>query len=230
MKIATTGLNIAAGKVKYDDPIMTELTNQFKPKKVSPYYCEFLTDDYDGAEIIVIKRDQILDLLIMDIEKLEARRERSEDAVEQALIDKVLAQLEDEVPVCDQDFTEAESDLIRNLAPLSLKPTLLLDEDDIEITSLVPLAMEKAQLMFFYTAGQQEVHAWLVPCGTDAQSCAGKIHSDLERGFIRAEVVSVEDLQKCHNMKDALRQGYTKLVERDFIVPSESVIEIRFNV
>ena len=64
----------------------------------------------------------------------------------------------------------------------------------------------------------------------DAVTCAGKIHTDLARGFIRAEIVSHENLMTAHNFKDAASQGLTQLVEKDFPIPEKTVLEIRFNV
>jgi ribosome-binding ATPase YchF (GTP1/OBG family) len=85
-------------------------------------------------------------------------------------------------------------------------------------------------MMFFYTAGQQEVHAWLIRSGFDARECAGQIHTDLARGFVKAEIVSVEDMLQCHSMADARRKGLSRLVDRDFVIPSDTVLEIRFNI
>ncbi|OGL43941.1 MAG: hypothetical protein A2161_09875 [Candidatus Schekmanbacteria bacterium RBG_13_48_7] len=84
--------------------------------------------------------------------------------------------------------------------------------------------------MFFYTVGKQEVHAWLVQKYTDAVSCAGKIHTDLARGFIKAELLSCEDMMTVHNMHEARTRKLTKLVDRDFIIPMNSILDIRFNV
>jgi ribosome-binding ATPase YchF (GTP1/OBG family) len=90
--------------------------------------------------------------------------------------------------------------------------------------------MEKAGMMFFYTVGKQEVHAWLVEKEADAVTCAGKIHSDLARGFIKAEIVSCEDMLKAHNLQDARSRELTRLVNHDYVIPMNSILDIRFNV
>ena len=230
MRIASTGLDLPEGKVKYEDAVVLALAEKFSPKKVTPHYCELLPDGYESADIIVIARARVLDLLIHDIDKVETRRSRTADAEEQAVLDRVLADLEREIPVCDQRLTESGADYIRGLAPLSLKPTLIVDTDPGGVNALMPHAMEKAGLIFFYTAGKQEVHAWLVPRGADAQTCAGKIHSDLAQGFVKAEIVSVEDLLRCHSLQDARSRKLTRLVDRDFVIPENTVLEIRFNL
>ena len=229
MRIATTGLNLPQGKAKYEDRVILALTDQFSPKKVTPYYCEFLPDDYEAADAIAISRDRILDLLIHDIDKLEVRRQRTEDPDEQAALDRVLAGLENDVPVCDQLLSDADREHMRTLSPLSLKPTLIIDGDTVDVNALIRLAMERAGVMFFYTAGKPEVHAWFVDCGADAVTCAGKIHSDLARGFVKAEIVPVDDLLQCHNLQDARKQGLTRLVDHDYVIPHNTVVDVRFN-
>lgn len=234
MRIATTGISLPEGKFKYEDPILFALADKFLPKKVSPYYVEFLPDDYESANIIAITRDRILDLLIHDIEKVETRRDRATAPEERVLLDRVLADLEREVPVCAQPLREGEIAAMRALSPLSLKPTLVIDGesavDEPDPNGIITRAMATAGLMFFYTAGKKEVRAWLVDRGTDARGCAGKIHSDLAQGFVKAEIIPAADLLGCHGMQDARRRGLTRLVDRDFIIPEDIVLEIRFNV
>jgi len=235
MRIAITGINLSEGKVKYEDRIVLALADKFCPKKITPYYFEFLRDDYESANIIVIARDRILDLLIHDIEKVETRRNRTADPDERMVLDRVLGDLEREIPVCAGRFEEREKPYIRALSPLSLTPTLVLDIDPAGTSSpthneIIPQAMAKANLMFFYTAGKKEVHAWLVDRGTSAQGCAGKIHSDLAQGFVKAEIIRADDLLQCHSMQDARQRNLTRLVDRDFIIPENTVLEIRFNL
>ena len=230
MKIAYSGMNLQEGKVRFEDPIVHSLTDKFSPKKVTPYYFEFIGSDFESAEIIVVSRESVLDLLILDIEKMETRLERSEDEEERAVVAAALAALENEVPVCDMELDAAAAIHMRQIGPLSLKPVLIVDSDSIDVQELIPFAMEKAGMMFFYTAGPQEVHAWLINSGLGAQECAGQIHTDLARGFVKAEIVSVEDMLQCHSMADARKKGLTSLVDRDFVIPSDTVIEIRFNI
>jgi ribosome-binding ATPase YchF (GTP1/OBG family) len=230
MRIASTGLDLPEGKIKYMDPIVQALADKFSPKKVSWYYCKFLRDDYEAADVIAIERKRILDLLILDIDKLETRRERSSDSAEQELLDRVIAELEEEVPVCAQAFSEADLELLGGIGPLSLKPTLVFDGETVDVGDLIARAMSEAGQMFFYTSGKPEVHAWLVQSGDDAVTCAGKIHSDLARGFVKAELVTVDDLLECHSLQDARSRGLTQVVDRDFIIPERTVLDIRFNV
>jgi hypothetical protein len=230
MKMAFTGIDLPEGKTKYNDPVVAALVDKFNPKKVSPYYFEFLREAYEDADAIIVPRDHVLDLLILDMERVENRLGRTESDAEKVLLQKALEALESDIPLCDADWSEAERESLRALGFFSMKPTLLAEPGEVDTDTLGRLAMEKAGMMFFYTAGPEEVHAWFVRKGADAVTCAGKIHSDLARGFIRAEVVSFEDLMTAHNFKDAAAKGLTRLVERDVVIDENTVLEIRFNV
>ncbi|MDN5332479.1 MAG: ribosome-binding ATPase [Tepidanaerobacteraceae bacterium] len=85
-------------------------------------------------------------------------------------------------------------------------------------------------LITFFTAGPKEVRAWTIREGTRAPQAAGKIHSDFERGFIRAEVISYEDLMACKSQQVAKERGLVRLEGKDYIVKDGDVIFFRFNV
>lgn len=85
-------------------------------------------------------------------------------------------------------------------------------------------------LISFLTAGPKEVRAWTIKKGTKAPQAAGKIHSDIERGFIRAEVIAFEELVKAGNMTTAKEKGLVRLEGKDYIVQDGDVILFRFNV
>lgn len=85
-------------------------------------------------------------------------------------------------------------------------------------------------LHHFFTAGPKEVRAWTVPIGTCASVAAGKIHTDFERGFIRAEVISYEGFIKFGGEAGAKAAGYWHLEGKDYIVKDGDVVRFRFNV
>ena len=230
MKIAYTGLDLPEGKVKYNDAILTDLEAKFKPDKVSPFYFELLPDGYEAAGGIAIAKDSVLDLLIFDMDKIEVRLSVAEDESEKAVLTKCYAHLETEQPVCDLEMDEAEREFVNGFGLLSFKPTMVFDDASVTPDAVCEAVMAKADVMFFYTAGKTEVRAWFVEKNADAVTCAGKIHTDLARGFIKAEIISHESLMTAHNFKDAGSQGLTQLVGKDFPVPEKTVLEIRFNV
>lgn len=82
----------------------------------------------------------------------------------------------------------------------------------------------------FLTAGPKEVRAWTIVKGTKAPQAAGKIHSDMERGFIRAEVISFDDLMACGSMTAAKEKGLIRSEGKDYVFKDGDIVVIRFNV
>ncbi len=110
---------------------------------------------------------------------------------------------------------------------------MFMEEYGIKELSLNRIIRESYQLlnrMVFFTAGETEVHAWEAPLNAAALTCAGVIHSDLERGFIRAEVVSFEDLIAAGSEAAARAAGTWRLEGKEYVVKDGDVLLIRFNV
>ena len=82
----------------------------------------------------------------------------------------------------------------------------------------------------FLTAGEDDVHAWTIVRGTKAPRAAGKIHTDIERGFIRAEIVAFEDLKACGSMAAAKEKGLFRLEGKEYVMQDGDVTMFRFNV
>ena len=86
-------------------------------------------------------------------------------------------------------------------------------------------------LVSFFTVGEDEVRAWSIPEGTRAQDAAGAIHSDIARGFIRAEVVGYDDLIAAEGSMAAVRErGRFRLEGKDYLVKNGEICHFRFNV
>lgn len=84
--------------------------------------------------------------------------------------------------------------------------------------------------MSYLTAGEQEVRAWTITKGTKAPQAAGKIHTDFERGFIRAEVVSYDDLMACGSLAAAREKGLVRSEGKEYVMQDGDVVLFRFNV
>jgi len=98
------------------------------------------------------------------------------------------------------------------------------------VDRLIKSAYHLLGLMSFLTAGEKEVRAWTIPQGTRAQNAAGTIHSDIERGFIRAEVVSYKSLVEVGSYAAARDKGLLRLEGKDYIMQEGDVVHFRFNV
>ncbi len=128
----------------------------------------------------------------------------------------VCAKLESEIAELEDD---EKSEFFRDLG---------IDESGLD--KLIKASYHLLDLISFLTAGPQEVRAWTIKRGSKAPQAAGKIHSDFERGFIRAEIVAYDDLIACGTMAAAKERGLVRSEGKDYIVKDGDVILFRFNV
>jgi GTP-binding protein YchF len=138
-----------------------------------------------------------------------AEKEKSEVFVISAKIEQEMAELDDEER---KAFLEE----------------LGLEESGLD--KLIKASYRILGLISFLTAGPKETRAWTIKAGTKAPQAAGKIHSDFERGFIRAEVVNYDDLVKCGSYNAAKDKGLVRLEGKDYVVQDGDVVLFRFNV
>ena len=123
----------------------------------------------------------------------------------------------------EQEIAELEEDEKKMfLEELGLK------ESGLE--KLIAASYELLGLISYLTSGEDETRAWTIKVGTKAPQAAGKIHTDFERGFIRAEVVNYQDLLDCKTYPAAKEKGLVRLEGKDYVVKDGDVILFRFNV
>ena len=127
-----------------------------------------------------------------------------------------------------------ESDIYASLAELEGEDKqAFLDDLGIAESGLDQLIKASYKLLgyiSFLTAGPKEVRAWTIVNGTKAPQAAGKIHSDMERGFIRAEVIHYDDLMACGSMVVAKEKGLIRSEGKDYVFKDGDIVVIRFNV
>ena len=130
------------------------------------------------------------------------------------------------LPVCAEleaqlaDVSEEERDLF--LSDLGIEQSGL--------DTLIQKSYDLLGLMSYLTAGKPEVRAWTIKKGTKAPQAAGKIHSDFERGFIRAEVISFDDLMACGSMAAAKEKGLVRSEGKEYVMQDGDIVLFRFNV
>ena len=136
--------------------------------------------------------------------------------IENAEVIPLCVKVEEELSVLDK---EDKKEMLKELG---------LSESGLD--KLIKASYKLLGLMSFLTAGEPEVRAWTIKIGTKAPQAAGKIHSDIERGFIRAEVVSFDDLIKCGSMVQAREKGLVRSEGKDYIMQDGDIVLFRFNV
>lgn len=238
-----------------------------------------------------------LELVISDLDILERRLERTRKALkgsrelqwEAECLGKIIAWLEEGKPLRTMELTTEESNFVRTLEMLSMKPVIYVANvpedhagDDGEgsayvdavrafaavegsdvvvicakleaelsqledeeramfleelgigstgLDKLIRASYHLLDLISFLTAGEPEVRAWTIHRGTKAPGAAGKIHSDIERGFIRAETITYDHLVECNgNMAAAREKGWLRSEGKEYEVKDGDVIHFLFNV
>lgn len=141
---------------------------------------------------------------------------RKEAETEGAGLVSVSARIEEELSGLDEDEQKVF------LEDLGLESTGL--------SRVIKASYTLLGLISFLTAGPKEVRAWTITQGTKAAQAAGKIHSDFERGFIRAEIVAYDDLKDCGNMNTVREKGLLRSEGRDYVMKDGDVTVFRFNV
>ena len=102
--------------------------------------------------------------------------------------------------------------------------------DESGLDKVIKASYDLLGLMSFLTAGKPEVRAWTIKKGTKAPEAAGKIHSDIQRGFIKAEIMSYDDLVKEGSANAVKEKGLLRVEGKDYIMQDGDIVLFRFNV
>jgi hypothetical protein len=124
--------------------------------------------------------------------------------------------------------TESELIELDEAEALELLQSMGVEESGID--QLARVGFQTLGLQTYLTAGPKESRAWTIPVGATAPQAAGVIHTDFERGFIKAEVVSYNDLVDAGSMTEAKSRGQVRIEGKDYVMQDGDVVEFRFNV
>ena len=131
------------------------------------------------------------------------------------------------IPICvklEEEISELESEEEKK----EFLEMMGLDKSGLD--RLVVASYDILGLMSYLTAGEVEVRAWTIKKGTKAPQAAGKIHSDIERGFIKAEIVSYDDLIECGSMAKAREKGLIRMEGKEYTMKEGDIVDFKFNV
>lgn len=209
-------------------------------------------------DITTIEEELILaDLQTLEKQKEPKGNASKEEVATYEIVKKVRERLDQGIPVRNQKLSDQDLLLIRHLNLLTAKPVIVcfncsleqLEEKDKTVQNIVqgssllfhPLveetldglitkAYETLNLISFLTAGEKEVRAWTIAKGTTASQAAGVIHSDFEKHFIKAEVVSFDNFVKSQGWTRAREQGLVQIVGRDYVIEEGNVVDFKVNV
>ena len=192
----------------------------------------------EGKNIRQLELDQIANRLVKELQLLSAKpiiylanvNEDEIDGADNELVESV----EEHAAKDGAKVVEISAKIEADIAELEEEEKeLFLEElglNESGLDRVIKAGYELLNLITFLTAGEQECRAWTVEKGSTAPEAAGKIHSDMQKGFIRAEIVSFEDLKRVGSMAAAREEGLLRLEGKDYIVQDGDVCHFRFNV
>ena len=216
-------------KIKADQKFQDELNILEKIKNTLEQGKPARSLNFTDEEIILLKETFLLTMKpILYIANIS--EQQIENAAEDKYVKQVIQYAEQEnaevVPLCVKIEEELasleEQDKQEMMEALEIKKSGL--------DMVIQKSYNLLGLMSFLTAGEPEVRAWTIKKGTKAPQAAGKIHTDIERGFIRAEVVSYNDLIKEGSMVNAKEKGLVRSEGKDYIMQEGDIVLFRFNV
>ena len=216
-------------KIKADKKFQDELNILEKIKNTLEQGKPARSLNFTDEEIILLKETFLLTMKpILYIANIS--EQQIENAAEDKYVKQVIQYAEQEnaevVPLCVKIEEELasleEQDKQEMMEALGIKKSGL--------DMVIQKSYNLLGLMSFLTAGEPEVRAWTIKKGTKAPQAAGKIHTDIERGFIRAEVVSYNDLIKEGSMVNAKEKGLVRSEVKDYIMQEGDIVLFRFNV
>lgn len=229
MKIAVVGFDFPLGKKNLTDDRLDKLKDIFHSLRVTYIQIEFqdLTHIKD-ADGILCEKDAKLDLIVDDLEIIESRASGEEN---KDLFLRCKDSLEKEIILNEVPFTEEERKILLNLNLVTLKPITFVDKNNLAPTpEIIRSVYTNCKMISFFTVNERELRAWSIKSGTTVYEAAGTIHSDIQRGFIKAEVVGFEELIKAGGLNQAKGKGLVKLEDKGYIVRDADLVQIRFNV
>ena len=232
VKISVCGISsIPVGKHNIKDPRLDQTHKLVAAKK--KVYAQVDVVGEEGsmeADSILTSRDGLTDLVLKDLELVETRLQRDPSAEERAALIKLQAQLEEETPVSRADLSETEREVLAAHGFHTDRPVVVASDDELDDPdTLMVRGFEGSGYICYLTVGGSENRAWVIPQGATAAEAAGAIHSDLEKGFIRAEVIGFDAFIEAGGETEAKRAGHQRLEMKQYVVQDYDLMNIRAN-
>jgi ribosome-binding ATPase YchF (GTP1/OBG family) len=232
MKICLFGISgIALGKHNVKDPRLDQADKLVEAKKKTYVQVDLVgQDEVADADGILVLDEVRADLILHDLEFVEMRLGRDPQPAELALLNRLKESLEKEEFVFTGAYTPQENESIASYGLWTIKSILSVSKQALEDPeeSLLKLVHLCGYISFF-TVGGKENRAWLIKKGMTAWEGAGTIHSDIQKGFIRAEIISIDDLLQAGGETQAKRAGKMRLELKDYVLQDCDITNFRFN-
>jgi ribosome-binding ATPase YchF (GTP1/OBG family) len=230
MKIAVIGLDFPLGNRALTDERLEKLKSIFHVQKVTEIQIEFSDDSgLQYADGILCETKSKLDLIIRDLEIIENRL--NEGPGDKDLFVRCKEALEKETILNEVPFDDSQRQALSGINLVTLKSITFVDARDApSVPEMMRMAHSNCQAITFFTVNEKELRAWSLKKGSNVFEAAGLIHSDIQRGFIKAEITGYQDLIKAGGLNQARSQGAVKIEDKAYVVRDGDLIQIRFNV
>ena len=223
--------DIKPGKQNVKDSRLDEVDKITKAKKKTYIQVELVGEDAaPDADAILTLKDFRSDLILKDLEFVETRISRTADEKEKTVLNKLKGILEKEELAFNAGLSQEEKTAITGHGLLTAKPVVLAGESDLsDLGTLLFRVLKESGYISFFTTGEKETRAWLIKNGATAWEAAGAIHSDIQRGFIRAEIISYNDFIQFGGETGAKQAGKLRLEQKDYVMQDTDLANFRFN-
>lgn len=231
MKVAVFGLeSFPLGKKNVPDERLSRLAEISKSKKETPIQIEFVPiENIKDAEVLLSKDEKKTDLILSDLEYVQDRLTKEIPEQEKTLFSKAKEILEKE-DFLSKHLSKEELKTLKGFPLLTALPLYLIkDESDFSPQKDLKEIYYASGRICFFTAGEKEARVWSIHNGQTAWEAAGCIHSDIQQGFVRAEVISLDDLFSAGHLNQAKNEGKVRLEGKDYIVKDGDCILFRAN-
>ena len=232
MKICLLGISgIPAGKFNVKDSRLDQVHKLVDADKKTYVQVDLVPEkEVADTDAILVSPDQKPDLILKDWEFVETRLSRDPGEEEGAALRKLKDVLEKEEFAFKAGLSEEEIKLISAFNLLTLRPVMVAPSADAgAVDGLMLELLHQSGHICFLTVGGKENRAWLIRRKTTAWEAASAIHSDLQKGFIRAEVISFEDFIQAGGETQAKRAGKMRLEQKEYVMQDCDITNFRVN-
>jgi len=232
MKICLFGITaLATGKYNIKDPRLDQAHKLVDADKKTYVQVDLVPQsEAADADAILVSTDARADVILSDWEFVETRLSRSPGEAEAAVLTKLKEALEKETFAFKTPLTAEEKKIAGVYNLLTLKPVVAADAAALaNPDALLMQLLHEAGCICFLTVGGKENRAWLIRNGTTASEAASAIHSDLQKGFIRAEIIAFDDFIQAGGETQAKRAGKMRLEQKEYVMKDCDITNFRVN-
>lgn len=232
MKIALFGISeIKPGRHNLKDPRLDQTHQLVEAQKKTPAQVDVVGEQQLlESDAILALEESKADLILKDLEFVETRLGREPQAAERAALEKIQALLESERFVFNSGLAPEEIEAVAAHSFFTNKPIVIVSPTELQNPEALLLkAFAEAGHICFLTVGGKENRAWPIRQGMTAWEAAGSIHTDMQKGFIRAEVIGFSDFIAAGGETQAKRAGKMRLEQKPYVIQDYDLVNFRFN-